>query len=109
MASLDVFIGLISGIASVRWWIDGLRVWQKRKAGDNKSNKKRHNYSFILNEWIHVSSFLCPPLCSFSLRVRKRRRTQRGNTSPPDLGSRITFYTDYALSAYWTFVVRFCA
>jgi hypothetical protein len=61
MALLDVFIGLISGIASVRWWIDSLRVWQKRKGGDNKSNKKRYNYGFILNEWIHVSSFPCPP------------------------------------------------
>ena len=37
--------------------------------------------------------FLSVPrrVCSFSLRIRKRRRTQPGNTSPPDSGARITF------------------
>ena len=30
-------------------------------------------------------------VCSFSLRVWMSRRTQRGNTSPPDSGARITF------------------
>jgi len=52
--------------------------------------------------------FLSVPrrVCSFSLRIRKRRRTQPGNTSPPDSGSRITFVriTRYPPIRPWSYV-----
>jgi hypothetical protein len=38
-----------------------VRGWQKRKAGDNRSNKKQHNRSFILNERIMFLPFRASP------------------------------------------------
>src|SRR4029077_1534898 len=74
------FGSVVIGITPVRRGDNRLRSWQEREAEKRQCDEKLWS-CFELNQWIHGSAFLFPARLILRLRVRKRRRTWRGERS----------------------------
>jgi hypothetical protein len=66
-----------AAVASVRWRGDRLHCRRKREAEERQCDENWWS-CFELNQWIHGLSFLFPARLILQLRVRRRRKTQRG-------------------------------